>query len=140
MRDVAYVALGSNIGDRERHLAVARAAIGSLPETTILAVTPAEETEPLPGGPPNQERFLNQMLAIETELDPHALLAALHDIERAAGRERRERWASRTLDLDIVKFDRQRVNSETLTVPHPALPARDFWRRELALLEGRKAR
>lgn len=136
MRDVAYVALGSNLGDRERHLAVAREAIGSLPDTRVVGMTPTEETEPLPGGPPNQGRFLNQMLAIETELDPHALLAELHAIERAAGRERRERWASRTLDIDIVKFGRQRVDTATLIVPHPELPNREFWRRELALLEG----
>lgn len=136
MRDVAYIALGSNLGDRERQLAVARDAIGSLPHTTVVAMTPTEETEPLPGGPSNQEPFLNQMLAIETELDPHALLAALHDIERQAGRERRERWASRTLDLDIVKFARQRIDSGTLIVPHPELPNRAFWQRELALLEG----
>ena len=136
MRDVAYVALGSNLGDRERHLSVAREAIGSLPDTTIVAMTPIEETEPLAGGPPNQGRYLNQMLAIQTALDPHALLAALMDIERAAGRERRERWSSRTLDLDIVKFDKQRVDSPTLVVPHPELPNREFWRRELALLEA----
>jgi 2-amino-4-hydroxy-6-hydroxymethyldihydropteridine diphosphokinase len=136
MRDVAYVALGSNLGDRERHLAVAREAIGSLPDTTVVAMTAIEETEPLAGGPPNQGRYLNQMLAVETALDPHALLAALMDIERAAGRERRERWSSRTLDLDIVKFDKQRVDSATLIVPHPELPNREFWRRELALLEA----
>jgi len=136
MRDVAYLALGSNLGDRARHLAVAREAIGSLPDTKVMGMTPAEETEPLPGGPPNQERFLNQMLAIETELDPHALLAALHGIERAAGRERRHHWESRTLDIDIVKFEHQRVDSETLIVPHPELPNREFWQRELALLEG----
>ena len=136
MRDVAYIALGSNLGDRARHLAVAREAIARLPHTRVVAMTPAEETEPLPGGPPNQERFLNQMLAIETELDPHALLAELHAIERAAGRERRARWASRTLDIDIVKFGRQRVDTATLIVPHPELPNREFWRRELTLLEG----
>ena len=136
MRDVAYVALGSNLGDRERHLAVARDAIGSLPHTTVGGLTPAEETEPLPGGPANQGRFLNQMIAIETELDQHTLLNELHAIERAAGRERRERWASRTLDIDIVKFERQRVDSATLIVPHPELPNREFWRRELALLEA----
>ena len=136
MRDVAYVALGSNLGDRERHLAVAREAIGSLPHTKVLGVTPAEETEPLPGGPPNQGRFLNQMIAIETELGPHTLLLALLDIERRAGRVRSSKWASRTIDLDIVKFANQRVDSETLVVPHPGLADRDFWQRELALLEG----
>jgi 2-amino-4-hydroxy-6-hydroxymethyldihydropteridine diphosphokinase len=134
MRDVAYVALGSNIGDREHHLSVARQEIARLPHTKVLAATEAEETEPL--GPPGQGRYLNQMLAIETELDPHELLRALQDIERRAGRVRAERWGPRTLDLDIVKFERQAVADESLVVPHPALRDRDFWQRELAALAG----
>ena len=134
MRDVAYVALGSNLGDREHFLTVARGAIGRLPGTKVLAVTPAEETEPI--GPPGQGRYLNQMLAIETELDPHALLEALQNIEARAGRVRAERWGPRTLDLDIVKFERQTVADEALVVPHPSLKDRDFWRRELAALGG----
>jgi 2-amino-4-hydroxy-6-hydroxymethyldihydropteridine diphosphokinase len=134
MRDVAYVALGSNLGDRERHLAVARAEIARLPETRVIAVTPPEETDPL--GPPGQRRYLNQMVAIETQLSPHALLQSLQAIEQRAGRVRTERWGARTLDLDIVKFERQSVADDTLTVPHPALPDRDFWQRELDALEG----
>jgi 2-amino-4-hydroxy-6-hydroxymethyldihydropteridine diphosphokinase len=132
MRDIAYIALGSNLGDRERYLAVARDAIARLPKTRVLAVTPAEETDPI--GPPGQDPYLNQMVAIETELDPHHLLRELQDIERAAGRARAQRWGPRTLDLDIVKFGEQTVADEELVVPHPALRDRDFWRRELALL------
>lgn len=134
MRDVAYVALGSNLGDREHHLSVARRAIARLPKTKVLAVTPPEETDPI--GPPGQGRFLNQMVAIETELDPHSLLEALQEIEQRAGRVRAERWGPRTLDLDIVKFGRQKVADDSLVVPHPALRDRDFWRRELAELTG----
>ena len=133
MRDVAYVALGSNLGDRERHLTVARDAIARLPHTTVLAVTEPEETEPI--GPPGQGRYLNQMVAIETELAPHALLDALQAIEKDAGRVRNERWGPRTLDLDIVRFARQAIADESLVVPHPALPDRDFWQRELDVLE-----
>ena len=133
MRDVAYIALGSNLGDRERHLAVARAAIARLPDTTVLAETTPEETEPI--GPVEQGPYLNQMVAIETELEPHALLDALLAIERNAGRVRAERWGPRTLDLDIVKFEQQAVSDDSLTVPHPALPDRDFWQRELDALE-----
>ena len=132
MRDVAYIALGSNLGNRDQHLAVARDAIGRLPDTTLLAVTPPEETEPI--GPPGQGRYLNQMVAIETELDPHTLLAELQAIEQRAGRVRAERWGARTLDIDIVKFARQSVADDALVVPHPALPDREFWRRELDLL------
>jgi 2-amino-4-hydroxy-6-hydroxymethyldihydropteridine diphosphokinase len=134
MRDVAYVALGSNLGDREHILSVARGEIARLPKTTVLGVTPAEETDPI--GPPGQEPYLNQMLAIETELNPHALLDALQDIELRAGRVRAERWGPRTLDLDIVRFERQTVADERLVVPHPALKDRDFWRRELTALRG----
>ena len=103
MRDIAYVALGSNLGDREHHLSVARSEIARLPKTKVLRTTSPEETEPI--GPAGQGHYLNQMLAIETELDPHALLDALQDIELRAGRVRAERWGPRILDLDIVKFD-----------------------------------
>ena len=134
MRDVAYVALGSNLGDRENNLALGRTGIAQLERTRILAVTAPEETAPL--GPAEQGLYLNQMVAIETELQPHELLAALLGIEQSAGRVRRERWGPRTLDLDIVAFDRQSVHDEALVVPHPALPDRDFWRRELEELRG----
>ena len=126
---MAYIALGSNLGDRDAHLARARAAIAALPGTRLLAASTVEETAPI--GPVAQGPFLNQMLAVETELAPLALLEALQEIERAAGRERRVRWGPRTLDLDIVAFDRQRVSGPRLVVPHPELPHRDFWRREL---------
>jgi 2-amino-4-hydroxy-6-hydroxymethyldihydropteridine diphosphokinase len=132
MRDVAYVALGSNLGDRARYLAVARAAIARLPDTAVLAETAVEETDPL--GPP-QPKYLNQMMAIDTALEPRALLAALLEIERQAGRERREKWGPRTLDLDIVSFDRQTVADADLAVPHPGLRDRIFWQRQLADLK-----
>jgi len=134
MRDVAFIALGSNLGRREDFLAVARAEITRLPSTKVLAVTDAEET--LPFGPPGQGNYLNQMIAIETELEPHALLARLHAIEERAGRTRATRWGPRTLDLDIVKFARQTVKTADLVVPHPGLRERDFWQRELAQLES----
>ena len=136
MRDIAYVALGSNLGDRERHLRVARAAIARLPRTTVLAESDVEETPPL--GPP-QPHYLNQMIAVETELSPQDLLQALLAIERQNGRERREKWGPRTLDLDIVKYERQTVDDESLQVPHPGLRDRDFWQRELAALVDRLA-
>ena len=134
MRDVAYVALGSNLGDRAAHLARARAAIAALPRTRVLAESAVEETAPI--GPAGQGGYLNQMLAVETELAPRELLAALQAIERTAGRVRTVRWGARTLDLDIVLFDRQRVSEPDLVVPHPELPNREFWQRELAELRG----
>jgi 2-amino-4-hydroxy-6-hydroxymethyldihydropteridine diphosphokinase len=134
VRDVAYIALGSNLGDRAAHLARARTALAALPGSRLLGASAVEETAPI--GPAGQGVYLNQMVALETELAPHALLAALQAIERAAGRVRTVRWGARTLDLDIVLFDRQRVSAPDLVVPHPQLPHRDFWQRELAELRG----
>ncbi|MGH7623254.1 MAG: 2-amino-4-hydroxy-6-hydroxymethyldihydropteridine diphosphokinase [Gemmatimonadaceae bacterium] len=134
MRDVAYIALGSNLGDRAVCLARARTAIAALPSTAVLAESSIEETVPI--GPVAQPAYLNQMLAVETALTPADLLDALRTIEMAEGRVRRERWGPRTLDLDIVRFDQQIVNTPQLTVPHPELQQRDFWQRELAELEA----
>ena len=136
MRDVAYIALGSNLGDRHEWLARARDAIGALERTTVIGVSSIEETAPL--GPVVQGPYLNQMIAIDTELTPLQLLDHLHAIERAAGRTRGERWGPRTLDLDIVLFEHQAVAAPALTVPHPELPNRDFWQRELAELRESK--
>ena len=133
MRDVAYIALGSNLGDRTAYLAFARDAIAALPRSSLIATSMIEETPPF--GPPGQGPYLNQMLALETELEPHELLAALQTIEARAGRVRGERWGARTLDLDIVKFQSQSVNDAELVVPHPGLSARDFWQRELEQIE-----
>jgi 2-amino-4-hydroxy-6-hydroxymethyldihydropteridine diphosphokinase len=133
MRDIAYIALGSNLGDRDAHLAYARAALAALPESRLLAVSSVEETEPIGGAP--QGFYLNQMVAVETALEPRALLDALQRIEREAGRVREERWDARTLDLDIVKFGEREVRDPVLTIPHPGLATREFWQRELAELE-----
>ncbi len=129
MPDVAYIALGSNVGDREAHLAAGRRGLATLPRSRLRALSSIEETAPL--GPPNQRAYLNQMAAVETDLEPVELLDALQQIERAAGRVRGERWGPRTLDLDIVLFDAQTVSTDRLVVPHPELARRDFWQREL---------
>ena len=131
-RDIAFVALGSNLGDRDEHLARAREALADLPGSRVLASSTIEETAPI--GPMEQGPYLNQMVALETELSPRELLAELQRIERVAGRTRDVRWGPRTLDLDIVRFDSQTANETDLVVPHPAEGARDFWRRELAEL------
>jgi len=132
MRDVAYIALGSNLGDREGYLSRARAAIDELPHTRIVRASSVEETLPLGGL--DQPPYLNQMIAVETTLAPRELLARLHELEVREGRRRDTRWASRTIDLDIVCFDQQTVNEPDLQVPHPGLETREFWRRELAEL------
>jgi 2-amino-4-hydroxy-6-hydroxymethyldihydropteridine diphosphokinase len=132
--DIAYIALGSNLGDRDRYLAEARKALSALPGTRLIGVTAVEETAPL--GDVAQGPYLTQMVALETTLRPRDLLDELHRIEAGAGRRRSVRWGPRTLDLDIVMFDRQRVSEPDLQVPHPELPNRQFWQRELAALRG----
>jgi 2-amino-4-hydroxy-6-hydroxymethyldihydropteridine diphosphokinase len=134
MTDVAYIALGSNVGNRDLALARARAANAAIRDTRLIAATEDEETEPI--GPIAQGKFLNQMVAISTTLPPRTLLAALHRIERAAGRVRAVRWGPRTLDLDIVMIEGKEYSDEALVIPHPELPNRDFWQRELKELRG----
>ena len=129
----ALVALGSNLGDREEHLAAARAALAALPRTRLVAASRVEETAPLGGM--DQPAYLNQMVALETRLEPRALLAACQAIEHSRGRVRTERWGARTLDLDIVRYGDRRVDEPDLIIPHPGLPHRDFWQRALAELE-----
>jgi 2-amino-4-hydroxy-6-hydroxymethyldihydropteridine diphosphokinase len=134
VKDVAYIALGSNLGRREVFLAQARSRIAALEKTRVLGQTDAEETAPI--GPVAQGPFLNQMIAIETELSPRELLDQLQRIEAEAGRVRAERWGPRTLDLDIVLFEQQSVEEPGLKVPHPELTNRDFWLRELTTLRS----
>lgn len=134
MTDLAYIALGSNLGNRDLALERARAAISTMRGTRLIAATPVEETDPI--GPIEQGKFLNQMVSVETDLAPRTLLAGLHRIERAAGRVRVARWGPRTLDLDIVMIEGREFEDEALVIPHPELPHRDFWQRELAMLRG----
>ena len=133
-RERAYIALGSNVGDRGAHLAHARARLAALPKTRLVGVSSVEETAPL--GPVAQPPYLNQMVLLETTLTPAELLAQCRAIEGERGRERRERWGPRTLDLDIVRYGARSVHEADLTIPHPELPNRDFWQREIAELEG----
>jgi len=129
-----FVALGSNLGDRAAHLQRAREALASLPETELLRESAIEETAPLGGM--QQPPYLNQMVMLETGLEPRALLQACQVIEREQGRERGEHWGPRTLDLDIVRFGSRRVTHSDLIIPHPELSNRDFWQRELAELSS----
>jgi 2-amino-4-hydroxy-6-hydroxymethyldihydropteridine diphosphokinase len=133
-KGVAYIALGSNVGAREEYLANARALLRAIAGSRLLAESLIEETAPIGDVP--QGNYLNQMVALETPLSPEALLDALLRIERQLGRERSERWGPRTIDLDIVRFGSHVVNSSRLTIPHPQLPNRDFWQRELIELRG----
>jgi len=129
----AYIALGSNLGDRAAHLALARERLAALPGNRIVAASSIEETAPLGGM--TQPAYLNQMLLLETDLSPRALLEVCRAIELAAGRVRRTRWEPRTLDIDIVQYGDTVVNEPDLQVPHPGLRDREFWIREIREIE-----
>ncbi len=129
----AFVALGSNIGDRARYLAFGRQRLARLPRTGFVATTSVEETEPIDGSA--QPPYLNQMMLLATELAPRALLEHCHAIEAEAGRTRTEHWGPRTLDLDIVRYGDLIIREPDLSVPHPELPNRPFWLREVGELK-----
>lgn len=120
----AYIALGSNLGDRRAHLTGALAALVALPGGEVVAVSPLFETAPV--GPPPQGAYLNAAARLETRLDPQELLGRLHEIERAAGRVRGERDAARTLDLDLLLFGDRKLDVPGLCVPHPRMHQRSF--------------
>lgn len=120
----AYIALGSNMGDRERYLQGAVEEMGNHPLIAVKRVSDWIVTKPYGGV--EQEDFLNGVMEVETLMDPWELLEALHGIENAAGRERTLRWGPRTLDLDILFYDKIVIESRELTIPHPDLENRLF--------------
>jgi 2-amino-4-hydroxy-6-hydroxymethyldihydropteridine diphosphokinase len=132
MSEWAFVALGSNLGDREGALREAAREIARLPGTIVAAASEVEETAPL--GSVSQGKYLNQMLLLRTSLSPRALLEGLLSIEHRMGRVRAERWGDRIIDLDIVRYGDTMLHEPGLELPHPELPHRDFWQRELAEL------
>ena len=132
MDDIAFVALGSNMGNRRQQLADALQRIAAIVGVEIIAVSTVEETDPL--GQMVQDRYLNQMVAVRTSLSPPVLLTALHEVERQGGRIRTTRWAPRSIDLDIVRYVHTTWDSSDLQVPHGEIDNRDFWQRELAEL------
>ena len=120
----AYVALGSNLGDREATLRRALAGLAETPGVERVVVSNLYETEPV--GPP-QGAYLNAVAALDTTLDAFALLARLHELEGAAGRVRgAERNAPRTLDLDLLLLGAACIETPELTLPHPRLHERGF--------------
>ena len=119
MSELAYVGLGSNLGDRAATLAAALAELAPLRVSTV--------AETAPWGLAGQPPFLNAVAELETDLEPGALLARLLDLERRAGRVRGpERWGPRTLDLDLLLYGDRVVDTGALSVPHPRLAERRF--------------
>jgi 2-amino-4-hydroxy-6-hydroxymethyldihydropteridine diphosphokinase len=121
----AYIALGANLGDREQNLRAALARLEETPGVRVAKVSAFREY-PAVGGPPDSPPFLNGVAEVESALTPHALLGRLLDIERELGRERREKWGPRTIDLDLLLYGDQIIRTEHLTVPHPRLHERRF--------------
>jgi 2-amino-4-hydroxy-6-hydroxymethyldihydropteridine diphosphokinase len=120
----AYVGLGANLGAREDTIRHAVDLIGAHPEVDVVALSTLRETKPW--GPVEQPPFLNGAAAVETSLEPRALLGALLGVERRLGRVREERWGPRTIDLDLLLYGDAVVDEPGLTVPHPRLRERAF--------------
>ncbi len=122
---VAYLGIGSNLGDRQAHIQKAVALLREHEHIQVQSVSALIETEP-EGGPP-QGKFLNGALKINTDLMPNDLLAVLKNVERRCGRTKTEVNAPRTLDLDILLYDDVViVDGKTLSIPHPRMAERSF--------------
>ncbi|MFM1655062.1 2-amino-4-hydroxy-6-hydroxymethyldihydropteridine diphosphokinase [Brevibacillus sp. B_LB10_24] len=124
MSVLAYLALGSNLGQREGYLAEAVRALEEMPEITVTAVSAVYETDPV--GYLDQPAFLNMVLAVKTVFSPLELLAAAMEIERKLGRERLIHKGPRTIDIDILLYGRETVQLPDLKIPHPAMLSRAF--------------
>jgi 2-amino-4-hydroxy-6-hydroxymethyldihydropteridine diphosphokinase len=121
----AYIALGSNLGDRRAHLDRALQELARRPGVAVTRVSSYHETEPV-GGPPGQGRYLNAAAELNTELGPEQLLQVLLEIEQSLGRVRQERFGPRTIDLDLLLHGDQILDRPDLTVPHPRMHERLF--------------
>ncbi len=124
MPERAYIAIGSNLGDRRAYLEAGIKEVAALPNTRLAAVSLAYETRPL--GPVAQPDFLNAVFAIETSLAPEPLLAALLAAEKKHQRQRHIHWGPRTLDLDLLLYGERVVENADLTLPHPRMNERRF--------------
>ena len=123
MKRTAYLSLGSNLGDREANLREAIARLGEL--GSVSKVSAFYETEPVEVAG-RQPWFLNCAAALETELTPLQLLKLLLAIEQSMGRKRTEPKGPRTIDMDIIFFGDEVLDTKELTIPHPAMQQRRF--------------
>jgi 2-amino-4-hydroxy-6-hydroxymethyldihydropteridine diphosphokinase len=124
----AYVGVGANLGDRRAAIEAAVALLEG-----VVAVSELRETDPV--GVTDQPAFLNGAVAIETALSARELLDRLLEVERKLGRERRDRWGPRTIDLDLLVYGDETIDEPGLTVPHPRLHERRFALEPLADLD-----
>ncbi len=133
-----FIAIGSNLGDREEHIRTALSELGEHDCLCVLRCSSLHETEPV-GGPDGQGPYLNAVAELDTTLSPEALLACLHEIEQRHGRVRGEPCAPRTLDLDLLLYRDLTINRPELTVPHPRMWNRDFVMKPLREICGDRA-
>jgi len=119
----AYLALGSNLGDRLRTLQRAVDLLSADAGVEVVRSSRVYETEPV--GPP-QRAYLNAVLEVRTELEPRGLFDACRAVEAELGRVRDERWGPRTLDVDVLTYDERTVDEPDLTIPHPRMHERGF--------------
>ncbi|KAA3612291.1 MAG: 2-amino-4-hydroxy-6-hydroxymethyldihydropteridine diphosphokinase [Calditrichaeota bacterium] len=122
MKDV-FCSLGSNLGDREHWL---NSAVAALHDHPVYAIERAPIYETAPVGMVDQPSFLNTAVGFKTALDPQQLLSLILDIERDLGRKRRIKWGPRTIDIDIIFYGKEIIETEKLTVPHPRFAERKF--------------
>lgn len=121
---IAYIGLGSNMGDKTANLKRAIEELGKVPGSKVLAVSSLYKTEPV--GDVEQDWFVNAAAEIETGLAPQELLKMLLDIEKRLGRVREIEWGPRIIDLDILLYDDLVMDEEELVIPHPFLQKRGF--------------
>ena len=124
MKHIAYIGIGSNLGDKSDHCEKAISEILKIDRHKLLARSSFFKTEPV--GYTSQEWFVNGVIEIETDLEPSELLQTLKTIEVQLGRTETFRWGPRTIDLDILFFDDLQIQTGDLKVPHPHIQDRKF--------------
>jgi len=121
----AYIGLGSNQGDRARLIAEALSWLAGTPGVRVLRVSRLVQTEAM-GGPTGQRHYLNAVAELECEQEPGELLGLLLEVETKLGRVRQERWGPRKIDLDLLLYEQEVVETTELVLPHPRMHERRF--------------
>lgn len=124
MDNDAYISLGSNIGDRSENFRRAIEKLERKPDIQVVNHSSIYDTDPV--GYEDQDQFLNMVIKVKTNLKPFELIDVCLEIENELGRKREIRWGPRTIDLDILLYNQENINSEKLIVPHPRMHERAF--------------
>ena len=135
---IAYIGLGSNLDNPRQQLNTAKDSLADIEKTKLLADSGLflSKAMTLPDDNQPQADYINAVVKLQTELNPHVLLDKLQAIEIKQGRVRTKRWGARTLDLDILMYDNLHINDERLTLPHPGISDRDFVLYPLSKIEN----